>query len=135
MCQFHGFVDFHRKPEIIGRDDQLFQCRLSRLSRRNVKNSPASRMRRRNISGLRAISQVISAIFGARKIEPAIEVLDRFIHLGVAEVGVVERGDLGAVRVDKFCMAFVEPAILDRLRMQFGSGIGRRQRDLQRMRD
>ena len=67
MCQFHGFVDFHRKPEVIGRDDQLSQCRLSRLSRRNAKNSPASRMRRLNMSGLRAISQVISAIFGARK--------------------------------------------------------------------
>jgi hypothetical protein len=64
---FHGLVDFAREPEIVGRDDELFQSAGSRRSRRKRKNSTPSRRRRFNISGLRTISPAMAAIFGARK--------------------------------------------------------------------
>ena len=60
-------VDLDGQAEIVRGDDQPVQFALSRLSRRKAKNSPASRILRLNISGLRAISQVIAAIFGARR--------------------------------------------------------------------
>ena len=64
---FHGLVDFAREPEIVGRDDELFQSAGSRRSRRKRKNSAPSRSRRFNMSGLRTISAAMAAIFGARK--------------------------------------------------------------------
>ena len=60
-------VDLDGEAEIVRGDDQPVQLALSRLSRRKAKNSPASRILRLNISGLRAISQVIAAILGARR--------------------------------------------------------------------
>jgi hypothetical protein len=67
MRGFDSFIDFARKPEIVGRDDNLFQSAGSWRSRKNLKNSMPSRSRRRNISGLLSISPAIAAIFGARK--------------------------------------------------------------------
>jgi hypothetical protein len=66
MRRLDGSVDLVREPEIVGRDNKVFQSATSR-SRRNRKNSIPSRSRRFNISGLRIISPTIEAIFGARK--------------------------------------------------------------------
>ena len=54
---FDGLIDFGRKPEVVGRDDNMFQSAGSRRSRKNRKNSTPSR----------TISPAIAAIFGARK--------------------------------------------------------------------
>jgi hypothetical protein len=63
-----GGVDLLAQPEIVGSDDQQrLQCASSRRSRRKEKNSMPSRKRRAIIAGLRAISEIIDAIFGARK--------------------------------------------------------------------
>src|SRR5262249_12123092 len=59
-------VDAARKPEVIPSDDEPPQTRSS-LFERNRKNSAPSRSRRLNISGLEAISQVISAILRGLK--------------------------------------------------------------------
>jgi hypothetical protein len=64
---FDGGVDRFAEPEIVRRYDQLIQFASSRRSRRKAKNSTPSRSRRIVISGLRAISETIDAIFGARK--------------------------------------------------------------------
>ena len=64
---FHGFIDFGRDAEIIGRQDKLPQGATSRRSLRKRKNSTPSRRRRLIISGLRTISPTMEAIFGARK--------------------------------------------------------------------
>jgi hypothetical protein len=66
MRQLDRRIDFWREPEIVSRDNKVFQSATSR-SRRNRKNSIPSRSRRFNISGLRTISPTIEAIFGARK--------------------------------------------------------------------
>ena len=67
MRCFDGFINFARKPEIVGGDDNLLQGAGSRRSRRKRKNSTPSRSRRRNISGFLTISPAMVAIFGARK--------------------------------------------------------------------
>jgi hypothetical protein len=62
-----GSVDRLTETEIVGRDDQSIQCASSRRSRKKEKNSTPSRSRRIIICGLRTISAMIEAIFGARK--------------------------------------------------------------------
>src|SRR6266571_2883592 len=62
-----GVVDLRREPEIVGGDDEMFQCAGSRRSRRKRKNSTPSRKRRFIMSGLMIISPTMDAIFGARK--------------------------------------------------------------------
>ena len=64
---FDGGVDRLAETEIVRRDDQSIQCASSRRSRRKEKNSTPSRSRRIIICGLRTISAMIDAIFGARK--------------------------------------------------------------------
>ena len=64
---FDSGVDRLTETEIVGRDDQSIQCASSRRPRRNEKNSTPSRNRRIIICGLRTISAMIEAIFGARK--------------------------------------------------------------------
>ena len=67
MGDFDRLVDFRREPEIIRRDGQKTQAEKPPRARRNEKNSTPSRKRRTIICGLRAISEAIAAIFGARK--------------------------------------------------------------------
>jgi hypothetical protein len=67
MRGFDGFIDFARKPKIIGGDYNLLQSAGSRRSRRKRKNSTPSRSRRRSRSGFLTISPAMAAIFGARK--------------------------------------------------------------------
>ena len=67
MRALNGAVDFIGEPEIIGRDDKIFQCAISRRSRRKRKNSIPSRRRRFSMSGLVAISPTIAAILPGRK--------------------------------------------------------------------
>ncbi len=62
-----GVVDLRREPEIVGGDDEMFQCAGSRRSRRKRKNSTPSRKRRFIMSGLMIISPTMDAILGARK--------------------------------------------------------------------
>ena len=67
-----GGIDRVAEAEIVCRDDQAIsgqatQCASSRRSRRKEKNSIPSRSRRIIICGLRTISPMIEAIFGARK--------------------------------------------------------------------
>jgi hypothetical protein len=62
-----GGVDRFAEAEVVRRDYQLVQCASSRRSRRKEKNSTPSRSRRIIICGLRSISPMIEAIFGARK--------------------------------------------------------------------
>ena len=67
VCDFDGFVYFCRQSKIVCRDNKLFQCAVSRRSRRKLKNSMPSRSRRFIMSGLRTISPTMAAIFGRRK--------------------------------------------------------------------
>ncbi len=67
MGALDGAVDLVGEAEIIRRDDQIFQCAISRRSRRKRKNSTPSRRRRFIISGLNAISPTIAAILLGRK--------------------------------------------------------------------
>jgi hypothetical protein len=66
MRQLHAGIDLGGEPKIVGCDDEALQSAISR-SRRNLKNSAPSRIRRFIISGLRTISPTIEAIFGTRK--------------------------------------------------------------------
>ena len=63
----NGGVDRFAEAEVVRRDYQPVQCASSRRSRRKEKNSTPSRSRRIIICGLRTISPMIEAIFGARK--------------------------------------------------------------------
>lgn len=67
MRKFDSLVDLGGMPEVIGGDDETVQYCTSRRSRKKPKNSTPSRNRRLSISGLRAISATIEAIFGARR--------------------------------------------------------------------
>src|SRR6266581_224014 len=67
MRDLDRVVDLRGEPEIVGGDDELFQCAGSRRSRRKRKNSTPSRKRRFIMSGLMIISPTMDAIFGARK--------------------------------------------------------------------
>ena len=62
-----GGIDRFAEAEVVRRDYQPVQCAISRRSRRKEKNSTPSRSRRIIICGLRTISPMIEAIFGARK--------------------------------------------------------------------
>jgi len=62
-----GIVDLDGQAEVVGGDDQRFQCAVSRRSRRKRKNSTPSRSLRIIISGLLAISATIDAILPLRK--------------------------------------------------------------------
>src|SRR5258708_7717684 len=65
---------------------------------------------------------------------PPVEDLDGIEDLAMREVRVVGRRDLHAVLVDQLGVLDVEPAILHRLLVKERAGIGRRQRDLDRVR-
>src|SRR5882757_5857615 len=67
MRDLDGVVDLRREPEIVGGDDEKFQCAGSPRWRRKRKNSTPSRRRRLIMSGLMIISPTMDAIFGARK--------------------------------------------------------------------
>ena len=62
-----GGIDGLAQAEVVRRDYQPIQCASSLRSRKKEKNSPPSRSRRIIICGLRTISPMIEAIFGARK--------------------------------------------------------------------
>ena len=67
MRDLDGLVDLRCQAEIVGRDNQRFQCKDSRRSRRKWKNSTPSRSRRFIMSGLLTISPTIDAILPLRK--------------------------------------------------------------------
>ena len=67
MRALNGLVDLVGETEIVGRDDQIFQCAVSCRSRRKRKNSTPSRRRRFMTSGLLTISPTIEAILPGRK--------------------------------------------------------------------
>src|SRR5271165_3180140 len=68
------------------------------------------------------------------EIEAAIEGLDRLENFCVAEAGIVQRRDLHAVFVDEGSIGFVEPAVLHRLIVKESAGVGRGERNLDRVR-
>jgi hypothetical protein len=67
MRALNGLVDFVGEAEVVGRDDQIFQCAVSCRSRKKRKNSTPSRSRRFMTSGLLTISPTIEAILPGRK--------------------------------------------------------------------
>jgi len=67
MGALDGLVDFISEAKIVRRDNEIFQCAISRRSRRKRKNSAPSRRRRFITSGLRTISPMIDAILPGRK--------------------------------------------------------------------
>ena len=67
MRALDRLVDLVGETEIIGRDDQIFQCAVSCRSRKKRKNSTPSRRRRFMTSGLLTISPTIEAILPGRK--------------------------------------------------------------------
>ena len=64
---FHRFVDFACRVEIIGGDDEFLQAACSRRSLRSWKNSTPSRKRLTSMSREVSISPTISAILEGRK--------------------------------------------------------------------
>src|SRR5579863_7385290 len=70
---------------------------------------------------------------GGTEVELLVEVLDRFEDLGVAEMRIIQRRDLGAVFRQKVHIG-CEPAILLGLVIEKGSGIGSGQRHLDSVR-
>ena len=67
MRALDRLVDFVGEAEVVGGDDQVFQCAVSCRSRRKRKNSTPSRSRRFITSGLLTISPMIEAILPGRK--------------------------------------------------------------------
>ena len=67
MGALNRLIDLIGEAEIVRGDDQIFQCAISRRSRRKRKNSIPSRRRRFIMSGLMAISPTIEAILLGRK--------------------------------------------------------------------
>src|ERR1700722_12916337 len=67
MRALDGFIDFVGEAEVVGCDDQIFQCAVSCRSRKKRKNSTPSRSRRFMTSGLLTISPTIEAILPGRK--------------------------------------------------------------------
>lgn len=67
MRALNRLVNLVGETEVVGRDDQIFQCAVSCRSRRNRKNSTPSRRRRFMTSGLLTISPTIEAILPGRK--------------------------------------------------------------------
>jgi hypothetical protein len=67
MRPLNRLVDFIGEAEVVGRDDQIFQCAVSCRSRKKRKNSTPSRRRRFITSGLLTISPTIEAILPGRK--------------------------------------------------------------------
>ncbi len=67
MRALDGLINLVGEAEIIGRDNKIFQCAISRRSRRKRKNSTPSRRRRFIMLGLTAISPTIAAILLGRK--------------------------------------------------------------------
>jgi hypothetical protein len=67
MRDFNGAINLFGEAEIVRRDNKIFQCAISRRSRRKRKNSTPSRRRRFIIWGLSAISPTIAAILLGRK--------------------------------------------------------------------
>jgi hypothetical protein len=67
MRALNRLVDLVRETEVVGRDDQIFQCAVSWRSRKKWKNSTPSRKRRFMTSGLLTISPRIEAILPGRK--------------------------------------------------------------------
>ena len=67
MRALNGLVNLVCEAEIVGSDDQIFQCAVSCRSRRKRKNSTPSRRRRFMTSGLLTISPTIEAILPGRK--------------------------------------------------------------------
>ena len=67
MRALDRLVDLVGEAEVVGRDNQIFQCAVSCRSRRKRKNSTPSRRRRFITSGLLTISPMIEAILAGRK--------------------------------------------------------------------
>ena len=67
MRALDRLVDLVGETEVVGRDDQIFQCAVSCRSRRKRKNSTPSRRRRFITSGLLTISPTIEAILPGLK--------------------------------------------------------------------
>src|ERR1700728_1428138 len=67
MRALDRLVDLVGETEVVGRDDQIFQCAVSRRSRKKRKTSTPSRRRRFITSGLLTISPTIEAILPGRK--------------------------------------------------------------------
>jgi hypothetical protein len=67
MRALDRLIDLVGETEVVGRDDQIFQCAVSCRSRRKWKNSTPSRKRRFMTSGLFTISPRIEAILPGRK--------------------------------------------------------------------
>src|SRR5579884_14937 len=68
------------------------------------------------------------------EVEALVEGFERLEDLGVRQVRVVQRCDLHAALVNQLGMVEVEPAVGERLAVQLGSRVGRRQRHLDRVR-
>ena len=62
---------------------------------------------------------------GSAEIEAAIQILNGLEDLGVAQMRIVKRGDLHAVRIDQVGVLLVEPAMLECLAIKLRSRIGR----------
>jgi hypothetical protein len=67
MRALDRLIDLVGETEVVGRDDQIFQCAVSCRSRKKWKNSTPSRRRRFITSGLLIISPRIEAILPGRK--------------------------------------------------------------------
>jgi hypothetical protein len=67
MRALDGLIDLVGETEIVGRQNQIFQCAVSCRSRKKWKNSTPSRKRRFMTSGLLTISPRIEAILPGRK--------------------------------------------------------------------
>src|SRR5262249_42557191 len=72
--------------------------------------------------------------FRSSEIEASVEGFDRVIDFAVAEVRVMQGGDLDARGVDQVRIVGVEPAVLHGLSVEGGAGIGSGDRNLNRMR-
>ena len=69
-------------------------------------------------------------MYKRQEVEAPVEGLDRVEDFLVRQMRIMQRRDLDAVIVDQLGMLGVEPAILQRLLIEEGAGIGRRERDL-----
>ena len=71
--------------------------------------------------------------FAGTEIEALIKHFERIEDLLVGQMRIVQRCDLNAVFVHQFRIVRVQPAVFDRLLVEKRAGVGRRQRDLNRV--
>ena len=130
MGDLHRLVHRTVRAEVVGGDDQSLQAACSPALAQELEELDAFAQAALHHVGAADHLADDRADLAGPEVEALVEGLHRVEDLGVAEMRIVQRRDLDAVLVDQFGVRGVEPAVLHRLVVEEGAGIGRGQRHL-----